>query len=196
VLLLRRRGPRLHRDELGPSPSGPHSSRWSDWSWRPRSAQLGGPGRGRPTRGRSGNRVEGGRSSRRRGVFIGRTRGRLSPSARSSSRWRWPPAPFNGSCSTSPVWSASSTWTGRREWEQPVFAQACVLEDHGVIGSLRASARLTRGHWWRTFGSGRMRGGRLALASWTSTKPVHRRELGRLVPCPGRVSNAKPRSPA
>jgi hypothetical protein len=33
-----------------------------------------------------------------------------------------------------------------------LFAQACVLEDHSVIGSLRASARLTRGHWWRTFG--------------------------------------------
>jgi hypothetical protein len=33
-----------------------------------------------------------------------------------------------------------------------LFAQACVLEDHSVIGSLRASARLTRRHWWRTFG--------------------------------------------
>ena len=33
-----------------------------------------------------------------------------------------------------------------------LFAQACVLEDHSVIGSLRASARLIRRHWWRTFG--------------------------------------------
>jgi hypothetical protein len=32
------------------------------------------------------------------------------------------------------------------------FAQACVLEDHRVLGSLRASAGLTRRHWWRTFG--------------------------------------------
>ena len=33
-----------------------------------------------------------------------------------------------------------------------LFAQACVLEDQSAIGSLRASARLTRRHWWRTFG--------------------------------------------
>jgi hypothetical protein len=33
-----------------------------------------------------------------------------------------------------------------------LFAQACVLGDETVIGSLRASARLTRRHWWRTFG--------------------------------------------
>jgi hypothetical protein len=33
-----------------------------------------------------------------------------------------------------------------------LFAQACVLEDQSVLGSLRASARLTRHHWWRTFG--------------------------------------------
>jgi hypothetical protein len=32
-----------------------------------------------------------------------------------------------------------------------LFAQACVLEDKDPIGSLRASARLTRRHWWRTF---------------------------------------------
>jgi hypothetical protein len=33
-----------------------------------------------------------------------------------------------------------------------MFAQACVLEDQPAIPSLRASARLTRRHWWRTFG--------------------------------------------
>ncbi len=33
-----------------------------------------------------------------------------------------------------------------------LFAQSCVLEDESVIGSLRASTRLTRRHWWRTFG--------------------------------------------
>ncbi|HJS93928.1 MAG TPA: hypothetical protein VJ741_06670 [Solirubrobacteraceae bacterium] len=33
-----------------------------------------------------------------------------------------------------------------------LFAQKCVLEDESAIGSLRASARLTRRHWWRTFG--------------------------------------------
>ena len=33
-----------------------------------------------------------------------------------------------------------------------LFAQACVLEEHSAIGSLGASARLTRRHWWRTFG--------------------------------------------
>lgn len=33
-----------------------------------------------------------------------------------------------------------------------LFAQACVIEDQTAIGSLRASARLTRRHWWRTFG--------------------------------------------
>jgi hypothetical protein len=33
-----------------------------------------------------------------------------------------------------------------------LFAQTCVLEDRRAIGSLRASARLTRRHWWRTFG--------------------------------------------
>lgn len=33
-----------------------------------------------------------------------------------------------------------------------LFAQACVLEDHSAIGSLRASGRLTRRRWWRTFG--------------------------------------------
>ena len=32
------------------------------------------------------------------------------------------------------------------------FAQACVLEDQRSIGSLRASARQTRRHWWRTLG--------------------------------------------
>jgi hypothetical protein len=32
------------------------------------------------------------------------------------------------------------------------FAQECVLADETVIDSLRASARLTRRHWWRTFG--------------------------------------------
>ena len=32
-----------------------------------------------------------------------------------------------------------------------LFAQACVLEDRRAISSLRASARLTRRHWWRTF---------------------------------------------
>ena len=33
-----------------------------------------------------------------------------------------------------------------------LFAQTCVLEDQTAIDSLRASARLTRRHWWRTFG--------------------------------------------
>jgi hypothetical protein len=33
-----------------------------------------------------------------------------------------------------------------------LFAQACVLEDQTAIASLRASARLIRGHWWRTLG--------------------------------------------
>lgn len=33
-----------------------------------------------------------------------------------------------------------------------LFAQACVLGDETATGSLRASARLTRRHWWRTFG--------------------------------------------
>ena len=33
-----------------------------------------------------------------------------------------------------------------------LFAQAGILEDQSAIGSLRASARLTRRHWWRTFG--------------------------------------------
>ncbi len=33
-----------------------------------------------------------------------------------------------------------------------LFAQTCVLEDQTAIGSLRASASLTRRHWWRTFG--------------------------------------------
>ena len=33
-----------------------------------------------------------------------------------------------------------------------LFAQACVLEHRGAFGSLRASARLTRRRWWRTFG--------------------------------------------
>lgn len=33
-----------------------------------------------------------------------------------------------------------------------MFAQASVLEQGGAVGSLRASARLTRRHWWRTFG--------------------------------------------
>lgn len=33
-----------------------------------------------------------------------------------------------------------------------LFAQACVLEDQRSIGSLRASARQTRRHWWRTLG--------------------------------------------
>jgi hypothetical protein len=33
-----------------------------------------------------------------------------------------------------------------------LFAQTCVLEDQSAIDSLRGSARLTRGHWWRTFG--------------------------------------------
>ncbi len=33
-----------------------------------------------------------------------------------------------------------------------LFAQSCVLEDESVTGSLRASTRLTRRHWWRTFG--------------------------------------------
>jgi hypothetical protein len=33
-----------------------------------------------------------------------------------------------------------------------LFAQACVLEDDSVLGSLRTSARLTLRHWWRTFG--------------------------------------------
>jgi len=33
-----------------------------------------------------------------------------------------------------------------------LFAQTCVLEVESAIGSLRASGRLTRGHWWRTFG--------------------------------------------
>jgi hypothetical protein len=32
-----------------------------------------------------------------------------------------------------------------------LFAQACVLEDEEAIGSLRASSRVVRGHWWRTF---------------------------------------------
>ncbi len=32
-----------------------------------------------------------------------------------------------------------------------LFAQKCVLEDQSAVGSLRASARLTRRHWWRTF---------------------------------------------
>lgn len=33
-----------------------------------------------------------------------------------------------------------------------LFAQACVLESCTAWGSLRASAALTRRHWWRTFG--------------------------------------------
>jgi hypothetical protein len=33
-----------------------------------------------------------------------------------------------------------------------LFAQGCVLQDHSAFGSLRASGRLTRRHWWRTFG--------------------------------------------
>jgi hypothetical protein len=33
-----------------------------------------------------------------------------------------------------------------------LFAQACVLGDETAIGALRASATLTRHHWWRTFG--------------------------------------------
>ena len=33
-----------------------------------------------------------------------------------------------------------------------LFAQTCVLEDETAIDSLRASAGLTRRHWWRTFG--------------------------------------------
>jgi hypothetical protein len=33
-----------------------------------------------------------------------------------------------------------------------LFAQACVLERDNARGSLRASAELTRGRWWRTFG--------------------------------------------
>jgi hypothetical protein len=33
-----------------------------------------------------------------------------------------------------------------------LFAQACVLEDQAALGSLRASARLTGKHWWRTLG--------------------------------------------
>jgi len=33
-----------------------------------------------------------------------------------------------------------------------LFAQAAVLEQEDLQGSLRASARLTRGRWWRTFG--------------------------------------------
>ncbi len=33
-----------------------------------------------------------------------------------------------------------------------LFAQACALEDQPAIASLGASARLTRRHWWRTFG--------------------------------------------
>ena len=33
-----------------------------------------------------------------------------------------------------------------------LFAQTCVLEAESAIGSLHASARLTRRHWWRTFG--------------------------------------------
>lgn len=32
-----------------------------------------------------------------------------------------------------------------------LFAQASVLEHEGPVDSLRASARLTRRHWWRTF---------------------------------------------
>jgi hypothetical protein len=33
-----------------------------------------------------------------------------------------------------------------------LFAQACVLEDQPARGALSASAKLTRGRWWRTFG--------------------------------------------
>jgi hypothetical protein len=33
-----------------------------------------------------------------------------------------------------------------------LFAQACVLGNETAVGSVRASARLTRRHWWRTFG--------------------------------------------
>ncbi len=33
-----------------------------------------------------------------------------------------------------------------------LFAQTCVLEHQTAINSLRASARVTRRHWWRTFG--------------------------------------------
>ena len=33
-----------------------------------------------------------------------------------------------------------------------LFAQACMLENETAVGSLRASARVTRRHWWRTFG--------------------------------------------
>jgi hypothetical protein len=33
-----------------------------------------------------------------------------------------------------------------------LFAQKCVLEEESAIDSLRASAQLTRRHWWRTFG--------------------------------------------
>ena len=32
-----------------------------------------------------------------------------------------------------------------------LFAQECVLGDHSATGSLRASAQLTKRHWWRTF---------------------------------------------
>ena len=32
------------------------------------------------------------------------------------------------------------------------FAQACVLDHHGANSSMRASAALIRGRWWRTFG--------------------------------------------
>jgi hypothetical protein len=33
-----------------------------------------------------------------------------------------------------------------------LFAEVCVLEDRSARWSLRPSAELIRGHWWRTFG--------------------------------------------
>jgi hypothetical protein len=43
---------------------------------------------------------------------------------------------------------------GRRVLLRPhlSFPQVCVLADESAVGSLRASARLTRRRWWRTFG--------------------------------------------
>jgi len=40
----------------------------------------------------------------------------------------------------------------RRYVRWSLFAEACALEDRTAAGSLRRSAELVAGHWWRTFG--------------------------------------------
>jgi len=40
----------------------------------------------------------------------------------------------------------------RRYVRWSLFAEACALEDRTAVGSLRRSAELVAGHWWRTFG--------------------------------------------